>query len=233
MSCVVPSDILTQYPKSVALVLYSTPEVGEISEGGIENVVNGYIDVLEKLSQSSESIPDTTRLENPFGAQLRLLSSLKGLDDRKDVYIENIQFTVYDHSLNGSTLAQTDTETFQDANTNTAVNNSQSTNDRFLTSPYRDAMVGNWQPNWFRPFVKINNTVIFDTVASYYKQGNHVGDKSIGFDFPFCIDVYRKFPGINKIEIFAFALMYIATATTDRKYKRFAVKAEIKLRTTE
>lgn len=234
MSCT--PDIAAQFPNVDVLLFTSTIQAtSPMDNSGATSTIVAAFTEMEKLAQSATSLPTDAMIENPYTTLLRqrtrndrIYNQPKLQENR--IFVESITFSVYDGRVNGSSLIEpVSGNLYQDATLNTEVENSQAqTTDRYLTSPYRNAMVGNWQPNYFRPYVAINNEIILDARQSLYTP-NNLGDIAYGYDLPFCIEPQSQLRYIENVVIAACAFQYVESASS-RKLYRFPVHAEIRVR---
>lgn len=229
-------DIAAEFPNVDVILLTSSIQFpAPQSDSGATDSIIGAFTEMEALAQSSATVPTDAMIENPYSTLLRPRTYNNRLYqapqiDRNTIFIESIQFSVYDGRVNNSTLAQPNATLYQDAALNTVVENSQAgATDRYLTSPYRFAMIGNWQPNWFRPFIKINDEIIFDSRASKFGDHSNLGDIAYGYDLPFCIEPYKQIRYFKDLTIAACAFQYVVNGSS-RKLYRFPVHCEVNIR---
>ena len=234
MSCT--PDIAAMFPNVDVILLTSSIQypAPQSDSGATTSIVAASTD-MEALAQSTTTPPTQAMIENPYSTLLRPRTYNDRLYqapqiDANTMFIESIQFSVYDGRVNGSTLAQPNTQLYQDTTLNTEVETTQAdATDKYLTSPYRFAMVGNWQPNWFRPFIKINNEIIFDSRQSRYGNHDNLGDIAYGYDLPFCIEPMKQIRYFTELTIAACAFQYVDSASA-RKLYRFPIHCEVTVR---
>lgn len=89
-----------------------------------------------------------------------------------------------------------------------------------------EEITGNWQPNYFRPAIIINGTNILGNTNSTFFSGNNLGDRSIGFGFPFKQDLDCTIGSINSIQINAIAGKVNIPALT---LQRFFITCELEI----
>jgi hypothetical protein len=175
------------------------------SGSAIGNSNIGMISELERLGSATAA---------PAYRQLRPLARLDGIENNNvKALLEKIEFWPYDTTKTGSA--------HQDAATLTAIYASRTANEAIPQSLYLNAMVMNWQPNFCRPSVRINNVEYFCGLDStYYSADNfaNLGDKSIGIPLPFCLDVNVQVENVKKIEIHSALAQYIATTALFQNY---------------
>jgi hypothetical protein len=237
MSC--SPDIAALFPNVDVMLFTSTIQIDPpMNNAGATNTVEAAFIEMEKLAQSAQTLPTQAMLNYPYTTLLRprtrndrIYNQPKTSENK--IFVESITFSVYDGRVNGSAYVIPDSGglLYQDATLNTEVENSQSNpTDKYLASPYRNAMVGNWQPNFFRPYVAINGQTIIDAAQSFFPENNqNLGDIAYGYDFPFCIEPQSQLRNIDNIVIAACAFQYVDSGST-RKLYRFPVHCEIKVR---
>lgn len=238
MSCIITPDIAAQYPNTDVALFYSTPmwiDNNGTTQADVANTILGYYQAMERIGQSSTVVPTTSQVENPYSCLLRPLTENSRIYNAPDngVFLESITFSLYDQMVNGGTQTQLDSALYQDATLNSAVVNSQNTMlNRAMTGTYRFGMVGNWQPNYFRPIVRVNGETILDMNSTFTKPNgqNNLADLSIGASLPLCVEPMKPFAKIKEITIAAFALQIIAQAGA-RNLQRYGVLCEMKFRT--
>jgi len=165
----------------------------------------GMISELERLGSATAA---------PAVRQLRPLSRISALmNGNTRALLEKIEFFPYDVTKTGSA--------HQDAATLAAIYASRTANDAIPQSLYLNAMVMNWQPNFCRPSVKINNVEYFLGLDSSYYQADsysNLGDMSIGIPVPYCLDVNVQVENVKSIRIYSALAQYIATTALFQNY---------------
>jgi hypothetical protein len=160
----------------------------------VANTNIGYLDELERLG-SATSAPEYRILRPVTDISELFKGTVK-------IFIESLDFYGYDVTLTGST--------HQDADTLTAIYNSRTANDALAQSLYKNAMVMNWQPNWFRPFFQINKGKnIIKGLDKTFETPNHLGDLGIGLPCPTCMDVNYEFGRLTDFTVRAALAQYI------------------------
>ncbi len=89
-----------------------------------------------------------------------------------------------------------------------------------------EEITGNWQPNFFRPVLNINGDNILGNTNSSFFTANNLGDRSIGFGFPFEQTFNSYFDAISNIEIYAIAGKVNIPALT---LQRFFITCELEI----
>jgi len=104
-----------------------------------------------------------------------------------------------------------------------ALASSAETDDAWVQSPFRNSLASGWQPNWFRPRLRVNGRdVLFgDAARSAFGSKANVGDESIGFSLPFSIKWDIWLGRVTELEVFAQVVQKI-----DNKYVRYPVRCE-------
>lgn len=242
MGCLNP-DILRLYPHPVVALFSSTVDPTNSNEFDAAHVADtdlGYHTELEKAGQHATAPGSVKVLENPYSTRLRPNSMVADLVRLKGVpcIIESVTFYAIDATVVTPTqMEPVSGNTFQDAVTAAAMITSQSTvMDANVASHFRNGLVGNWQPNWFRPALIINGRNIFGNLAGTELAGtagnrNHKGDLSIGLPLPFSLDLALEYPnGISSIEAHGQVVQYVPNSASASKYVRYPVHAVVVIR---
>jgi hypothetical protein len=124
--------------------------------------------------------------------------------------------------------------TGQDATTNTTVTDSvtpgtagYSSSNAYMQSRFRNAVVGGWQPNWFRPRLLIDGRAVFFRSLDVTSLGTRAGDLSIGLSLPWCWRGDCTLGRITSgIEVHAGAWQRIDNGS-NVKYVRYAIDCEL------
>lgn len=163
-----------------------------------------YLLELEKLGQGNAAPGSPKITAAPYSTRLRPLSSHRRIYDALQVTLNRIEFHALDTTLAGSA--------YQDATTLAAITDSvtpgsasYSVNDAYMQSRFRNAHIGGWQPNFFRPRLLVNGaSVLFnDLHSSYWDDDTHLGDSSIGLDIPCCVEGSILLGRVKTLDVFA------------------------------
>lgn len=228
--CLSP-EIIRDYPKVRVTVFVSTTDTADSFDyAHVANAVDGYVTELEKCAQSSDVMGTDALTAEPYSTRLMPVSDMSEIFSQADgVLLESIEFVGYDGTSIGSA--------FQNAANNTAIDSSQSSAlDAYMASHFRGGIVGNWQPNYCRPVVRINGQSVLDLSGSEVQdvvtlQRNHLGHLSVGIPLPFGMEYFREFERITKIEVSAGLAQWIATsAEAVKKLVRYPVICIIRWR---
>jgi hypothetical protein len=182
----------------------------------------GYATELESLGNSVLVTGAVDPREEPYPSRLRPLDDYSVLNKVKDVLINSISFFAFDTTVSGSVN--------QNATANTAITNSATS----LLSKYSfagvyTAVLPSWNPNFFRPNVKINGVNILDFSLTALGTNNNQGDLSMGATLPYEIEPNYYFgDGIQDIRINAAAAQLVVSGV-DTYAKRYPVMCEINL----
>lgn len=217
LGCFAKGDIV------IAMWMSSAENASPFTATGIANAIDGYVTGLEQDGQATTSVGTNFPQASPYSTRLRLLTDISKLINRK-VTLMNIRFLAYDTTNNRGAAGP-----YQDAATLAAITDSidptagtYSLNDAYMQSRFKDSMIGGWQPNWFRPQFLINgNNILFGELAStFYADGSHLGDRSIGLPLPCCFDMELDVADeLRDIEVFAQAAQKVGA-----NYQRYAVQ---------
>jgi hypothetical protein len=233
MGCLSP-ELLKQYPNPHICIFGSTvdPTSGLVASF-VTDADTGYVVELEKTGQHATGPGSAVFVENPYTTMLRPNSDLNDLYLRKgqDMLIESVLFFAVDATKVTPTLMQPVAATeYQDPVVVADMITSQSTvMDANYASHFRNSMIGNWQPNWFRPSLFVNGRNILANISKSQFAGtggskNHRADMSIGLALPFSLDLALEIKGgITSIEAHGQVVQYIAQTAQARKYVRYPV----------
>ncbi len=216
----------------IARFFSSTDTSREPSPGHIPDTVDGYATELERLAQATTTI-GTAKLQYdvvgglPYSTRLRPLSDLGPLIGRGSVRLVSIMFQAYETIITGGVG--------QDATTTTTVINSvtpgttgYSSTDGYMQSRFRNAVVGGWQPNWFRPRIMIDGRPVFFRTIAVTSLGTRAGDLAIGLSLPWCWRGDCVIGRITRgIEVFAGAWQRVDNGGGAVKYVRYAIDCEL------
>lgn len=225
-------EIYREYPQQVPVIFMSTVDGGTpLSTGAVTSSLVGYVNEMGKLGQDSTGIGSgPVDNPNPYSPRLRPVSDFQKMFRQTQVYLTNIEFSAFD------CLNTNDSSGYQVAATNTAILSFTPGSEKpYAQSTYLNGLVPNWQPNWFRPIVRINGKDIVEVGNTHFLSGtnnteHHEGDGSIGLRHDTCFDVYQAFKEIKDIDIRAQVVQYIGQSTDSRKYKRYGVHCVMNFR---
>lgn len=216
----------------IAKFFSSTDTNRDQSTAHIGNTTDGYVVELDRLAQATPDVGTAQLQYNPgtglpYSTRLRPLSDLRSLIGRRNVRLISIVFQAYDMMTLGGTG--------QDATTNSTVTNSvtpgspgYSPNNAYMQSRFRGAVVGGWQPNWFRPRIQVDGRSIFLRTMEVTNLGTRKGDLSIGLTLPWCWRGDCDIGPINSgIEVFAGAWQRIDNGGGNIQYLRYAIDCEL------
>ncbi len=202
------------------LLFFGTTETNvNQTKGYIANQPDGYLQEMKKLGQASTAPGSAALVSNPYPIRLRPVSDLNIVYDRK-VQLRSIYFTAYDVTLVG--------DANQDATTLSAIEGSlSSVNDAYVQARMRFSPLPDFQPNFFRPRVKVNGgEVVFRSLGNSYDFGTNdfsenAGDLSIGLPLPYITYPYADLGEVNSIEVEAQVCQIIEGVP--KPYQRYAV----------
>lgn len=229
--CVAPKnmDILAEYPRPVDVLMATSPEINAFSNNaspaGVANSDLGYYDAILYSGQAATTPSrGNETVATPYPDRLRPVRGLKQIINDPDILFERIDFYGYDPTLTGAPG--------QDAVTVAEIANSltASPNDAYAQSRFTNAIVGNWNPNYFAPVVRFDDIVVCDHTVTDISD-NHLGHLSIGPPLPYGIE-YRWIlkGGMKNIFIRAQLAQYIANSASANKFQRYWVLAVLRFR---
>jgi hypothetical protein len=233
MSCTVNYDVLKAYPEIVPAIFISSAQEGfnktdsDINAYIADSAV-GYLNELENLGQASvapASRDNSASLNNPYSTYLRPVTDLKEILQSQKVFVEKLEFYAFDSTKDGSEHQNSELfdEVYASRNGTKTYNQSVMLNG-MMNSPF--------VPNFFRPEVRINDIDILKGLGSTnFGNRKNKGDLSIGLPLPYCVDVYREFGKVSKIEAFAqYTQILPATVPSGYLYQRYPVQLIITFR---
>ncbi len=181
----------------------------------ITNATDGYLTRFEALGQASAAPGSMSLTADPYSTRLRPVTDLQRLYDAASVWLLSMRFEAFDVLAQDSAI--------QDAATLAALATSAGTDDAYVQSPYRNSLACGWQPNWFRPRLRVNGRdVLFpDASRSAFGAKSNSGDLSIGLSVPFSIKWDVWLGKVTELEVFAQVVQKVAS-----KYVRYPVRAE-------
>lgn len=193
---------------------------------GITDAYDGFDIEMQKLGNAvwyrdgANVIQTADIIENPYPSLLRCTDDWAYLRKLKNITLYKVQFLAYNAMQPGSS--------YQNADVNTAVTNSlsSSVNDSLVQNRLHRTIPVDWQPNFFRPSIKINGTEVLNGLQNT-QDGSNKGIKSIGSHLPFSIIVKKTFKQIADIQIRAAVRQRVPVtgSTTDTYYLAYPVKA--------
>lgn len=241
MSCLSP-ELLREYPHPIIAIFGSTVDTQSngFDATAVDDAHDGMIAELERAGQHSTEPGSNNVAENPYSTRLRPLSNLSDFLRMKGVpaVIESVLFYAIDSSEDTPTEVQPVAGTeYQDPVVAAEIVASQSSStDAIYASRFKRTIIGNWQPNWFRPALIVNGRNLFPNIAGTQMQDTngqygHLGDLSIGLPLPFSMDLAREFPhGIDSIEAYGQVVQHLEDSASARKYVRYPVIAVVVIR---
>lgn len=193
----------------------------------IGNTQSGYITQIGLINAD-------TSINNPLTIyRLRCVSNIDDLIANKKVILRRITFRAFLPNTNVASTSGTSTPTTATSgivtattgihtssnpalganysiaeNTTGSVQNPTQTIVQTTSAPYGFTEITNWQPNYFRPRVVINNDEIIPD-----SPVNNLGDMSIGVPLPLIVEPFIPFEQINTLNVYARAGIYNPTTT--------------------
>lgn len=220
MSCTLDSDLLQEFPLSyIGIYVSCTQPTIPADPAYIPDQINGWNIQLERDAQTNTVAQQPKSHEvNPYPDELRYVGGCDevfGLQNQ-EILFDRVEFMVYDSILVGSTAEDADGDPFQDAAVIDAIKASVLSNTKvYAQSTFNNGMIGQWQPNWFRPRLEINNKPFLSTGQNGVSGNNSIADPSIGFPLPHCETFhYRSRMTINTLRIYAKCAQYIGDNDT-------------------
>jgi hypothetical protein len=181
------------------------------TDAWIPNTPLGYYQELEKVGVE---VATPLSINNPQ-AKLRPVVDMSVLYNCEEVILKTLSFHCLDVKKIGSEI--------QNAETNTAITNSLSSNNNALVQTrFINSVPPDWQPNFFRPKCMVDNVDILGNFASKtnFGVGNNAGDLSIGMPLPLSYEFYQQAKNIQNMEIYGLCYQYIPSTNL---FKRYAI----------
>ncbi|OJX57681.1 MAG: hypothetical protein BGO89_06835 [Candidatus Kapaibacterium thiocyanatum] len=225
-------EIVREYPHVRELLFMSTVDANEeYSYSHVANTPTGYAAELERCAQSSSQVGTGLVQANPYSTRLMPVSvqdDVVGIDT--GVMLEQATFIGYDATLSGSPL--------QNAANNAEIIASQaSPTDAYVASHFRFGIMGNWQPNYCRPEIRIDGVAILSmgdsqVVNPATETRAHLGHMSIGVALPYTVHFYREMDRVRNIEVFCpLGQPILSSAEPTEKIVRYPVLCMMRWRT--
>jgi len=198
MGCSCSRELREEYPETVfVLFCSSTEQNNPQTDAFITNAADGFMPEIEAVGQGSLT-PGNKKLSNagndPYSTRLRLVTDVSKIIAAPAVFVEKVEWFGYDTTLTGSVV--------QDAATLAAIYASKATDDAYAQSLFRNAMLMNWQPNWFRPeFWCDTKNLLGGLDGSNYSKLN-LGDMSIGIPVPYCFSLEKEIGRVKDIKAY-------------------------------
>jgi hypothetical protein len=171
---------------------------------------------MEKLGQTAAT-PGTVYPDaapgSAYSTQLRPLTKLNRIISANSVAISRLTWLALDTTLTGSTE--------QDVDTLSAIASSlTSSNDAVAQARFRNYMLGNFQPNCFRPRVKVDGNNLFEDLEETGFGGVNLGDMTIGLPLPYCWEPVDPYPvdDVKGVEMHAQCCQYVKETGLWQRY---------------
>ncbi|MDR0927214.1 MAG: hypothetical protein LBO69_05550 [Ignavibacteria bacterium] len=185
-------DFRKCYPFSETLMLFSGNErKSEISD------MDALFSYLNELCEDTDS---------PKVQRLLPITSLEMLTNRKEIFLESIEFCGYDFSWQDMPAVEGKIASVE--------------------SVFGSTITALWQPNFFRPSVRIGGE---DVTSNIYNPtpGAEFHDLGIGFPLPFCVPVNKIIKDTKDIDIYASYAQAFKDEVGLWKYRNYALQAII------
>lgn len=155
---------------------------------------------LQQLGQANAAPGSAILQAAPYPTRLRPVTDLSQLIGR-DAILTRIEYYAIDTTLwDGATQG-----TGQNATVVAAIEDSLAdATDAYVASRFRNGVIGSWQPNWFRPEIRINGQPVLFGNLSRTNFGNHANaaDAGWGLPLPYCDDnLYISLGNVTSIDL--------------------------------
>jgi hypothetical protein len=232
MGCNLDYSIIKAYPEVLEVIFMSSAEdyttiIDSDKNLYIADNPAGYLIEMDRLGQAPASVGSTKNnnlANSPYSTYLRPVSDLSELFKGQKVFCESIKFFGYD-------LINEDSAT-QDAAVNTVIFDSRTALNSYVqANGFNTILPTSWQPNFFRPTVRINDRDVITGISkSNYGNKQNIGDMSIGLPIPYCQEVNRELGEVKSINAYAQLAQIITMGESDYKFMRYGVQMIITFR---
>ncbi len=213
-----------------ATFISSTETANSQTNAHVANTIDGGRLELLKCGQSATAMGSAALEVSPYSTRMRPVVDVSNFSAFDVLYLVKAVFKVYDVTLTG--------DPNQDAQILTDIENSlSSVNDGYVQSRFRFAEFGSWQPNFFRPTLRLQGgpDIFGNASTSNFAPKSNKGDISIGFPMPY--DFNPPTPrnmGVkpqnreDALELYAgCGQLVMDTATSTLKIQRYPVYAHL------
>jgi hypothetical protein len=217
MPCNVDFEFRRQFPDTVlAMFMSSTEYTAPFTDTHITNEYYGYYNELLATGQASTTGPGTPTLQaSPYPTLLRPVTDLNPIYSAQRVFLESLEYYAYDPTLTGAAG--------QEAAVISAIYASKATDDAYLQSFYRNGLIANFQPNFFRPIFSIDDQNVFTGIqSSNFGNKNNKGDLSIGLPLNKCFEFYRDYSKVKRIRAYGGCSQIVDVSGT-KYYQRYPI----------
>jgi len=211
-----------------ALFMSSVETTPEQSATHVTDSILGGRDELLSAGQAATSMGTNALVASPYSTRLRPVSDITNLSNFTRIFLTKVEFHALDTTLTGDAT--------QDAQILSDIEDSLIIADSYVQSRFRFAEIGGWQPNFFRPSLKLKDGFdIFGSLnSSNFIGKNNRGDLSIGLMLPYeynpptPIDLGKPSSTTDAIEIYAGAgqIIYDTVALVN-KIQRYPIIAYV------
>jgi len=212
-----------EYPEPIwSMFISETDYHNPIRDAQITDDYTGYITELQNCGQAADA-PGTKELidittGDPYSTRLRPVTNLSEIFKSQKVMLASVQFYAYDPTDENAAPPQ-------DAATLAAIYASRTSNEMFAQQYILNGFIQNWQPNFCRPSLKVNQKEIFKGFnSSNFGRNVNKGDLSIGIPLGYCFELYRKLGKVHDVEMFGQLAQYI---TGPKKFQRYVLMSII------
>jgi hypothetical protein len=167
--CLPSGEEREKFPYDETIVLYT--ESG--NEGSISDAESLMNDISSLCCDSDE----------PLVRKLEPVTSVEVLTNRKEVFIQGIEFAGYDTA---DTLLETEDPDDEKEYANEKIKNNM--------------LTASWQPNFFRPIVRIMGRNLASNLSNPF-PGRNYHNLSIGLPLPFCLNINKVVTDTSQLEI--------------------------------
>jgi hypothetical protein len=185
---------------------------------------------IEKLGSEVQwtGTPKPDLSKTPYPSRMRPIRDWSFLKEAKNIIFVNIQFIAFDAKINGSSYQQADVNQALSDSISSSVNNAYAQTRTIRSVPVT------WLDNYFNPIFKVNGKNLFQSLehsafqpgTANLGQGTNLADLSVGAALPFETNIFKHFRDpITNIEVSAFVVQRVVTATSTIWFKRYPLLA--------
>jgi hypothetical protein len=196
----------------------STDPDGTWNPNYIPNTPEGYLAEAQRTGQANAAVGSDEHRAAPYTRELLPVADLSAVYQAERVKIKSVFFCAFDTTAAGGTG--------QDPSTVTAITGTIGTDRAYMQSLYRNGQIAHFQPNWFRPIVRIGtNDVLNGNLRNSESPKGHQGHLSIGMPNPWAADVDIHVGSLKgqSIRVYAQMAQHIAATNLWQRYMCYAM----------
>lgn len=189
----------------------------------IANNPTGYVDELQRTGQAAPTVGTEVHQVQPYTTELLPVADLSPVYDAARVMIKSATFLSIDTTRLGGLG--------QDPSTYAALVGTIGTDRALMQSMYQNGQIAHWQPNWFRPMIRLDSQdILYGNLRNSESPKGHQGHLSIGLPLPWGVDNLDLHLGSIKgktLRVYAQVAQYIAATA---RWQRSCILAYVDFR---